>query len=358
MTNGNVIELRKLPPGPSSDNEDPDAFVQWFISWMGRFFDETQIIIDVGSQRGVKKGDYFAVIQSQTQIKNLTGEELGNLQEEGSLIKVAEVHPKFSVCTLEEYRYRDHIDALPKILSQFADKDGNIDIEEHLDVIGPIVVGQQVFGIPQEEKAARDAIEELYSKTLSDAISGEEKSIYYREMARKADAFLLSYSQGYFASSALFQKGYAQFQLGEYQNAIGTFEFFLERYPFNVSAGGARDWVAKANNILQKEKATMSKERPTNIHNPWISGSFYLVAFVIVVVLLMVVANTLPLWALPIVIIGALLAISIIGAFQLRQDERLSQKNFLELMLMTFKRLPLISRGSNIPKDKSKDGST
>lgn len=356
MTNGNVIELRSLPPGPSSDIGDPDVFGRWFILWIARFFDETQIIIDVGSQRGVKKGDYFAIIQSQTQIKNLAGEELGNLQEEGSLIKVAEVHPKFSVCMLNSYRYGDHLDALSKILNQFADKDGYVNVEEHLDVMGPIIVGQQVVGVPQEEKAGRDAIEELYRKTLSDAISGEEKSIYYREMVRKAEDFLLSYSQGYFAPHALFQKGYAQFQLGEYQNAIETFEHFLERYPLNVSAKGARDWVAQASNLLQKEKATMSKERPPNIRNPWRSGSFYLVAFVIVIVLLLVAANTIPLLALPVVIIGALLAISIIGAFQLKQDERLSQKNFLELMLLTFKRLPLLSRGSNTPNDKSNNG--
>ena len=69
--------------------------------------------------------------------------------------------------------------------------------------------------------------------------------------------------------------------------------------------------------------------------------------------LLLVAANTIPLWILPVIVIGALLALSIIGAFQLRQDERLTQKNFLELMILTFKRLPLLTPGTNETNDKS-----
>lgn len=50
------------------------------------------------------------------------------------------------------------------------------------------------------------------------------------------------------------------------------------------------------------------------------------------------------LWALPIVIIGAILAMSIIGAFQLRQDERLNEDNFLKLMGLSFKNLLLLKK--------------
>jgi hypothetical protein len=38
----------------------------------------------------------------------------------------------------------------------------------------------------------------------------------------------------------------------------------------------------------------------------------------------------------------SLLAVSIVGAFQLRQDERLSEENFLKLMALSFKYLPWI----------------
>lgn len=346
MATATVIELRNLPPGFSSYLEESgidqtkvesvELFAQWLLEWIRRFFDETQIVIDAGSDEGVTYGDYFVSIQNQTQIKGLSGEELGELEDEGSLIKVVEVRPKFSVCALEAYSYEDHLAALPKVLEQFADKDGTINVDDHLSTVGPLVVGQHVIGIPQEETAGRDAIEELYGQTLSDALSDEEKFVYYRQMIRAADNFLLSHSQGYFAPDALFQKGYAQFQLAEYQNAVETFENFIEKYPFHVSAKGARDWRVRAEQRLRRQRDMTRKEKAkaAKNHNPWVSGSFYLAAFLIVAALLLVAANTIPSWALPIVVIGALLAVSIIGAFQLRQDEGLSQKNFLELMMV------------------------
>jgi len=92
----------------------------------------------------------------------------------------------------------------------------------------------------------------------------------------------------------------------------------------------------------------MSK-RPT-YRNPWVSGSFYLAAMVIVVTLFLVAAKTVHFVVLPIVIIGALLIVSIIGAFQLRQDESLSEKNFLTLMFLTFKQFPFICKKDSTKK--------
>ena len=46
-----------------------------------------------------------------------------------------------------------------------------------------------------------------------------------------------------------------------------------------------------------------------------------------------------------VVIIGALLAIGVLGAMQLRNDDRLSEESFLKLMIESYKRLPLL-RGS------------
>jgi internalin A len=43
-----------------------------------------------------------------------------------------------------------------------------------------------------------------------------------------------------------------------------------------------------------------------------------------------------------VVIIGALLAIGVIGAMQLRNDDRLSEESFLKLMIESYKRLPLL----------------
>ena len=78
--------------------------------------------------------------------------------------------------------------------------------------------------------------------------------------------------------------------------------------------------------------------------NPWRSGSFYLVTLVIILALLAVIGTYVSWYALPIVIVGALLAIAIVGALQLRQDKGLSEANFLDLMIETYKRMPLLKR--------------
>jgi hypothetical protein len=77
-------------------------------------------------------------------------------------------------------------------------------------------------------------------------------------------------------------------------------------------------------------------------NNPWISGSFYLIAAVIILSLLLVAAKMISIIALPIIIIGGLIIFSVIGAYQLRNDEKLSEKSFLELMQLSFKQIPFI----------------
>ena len=81
--------------------------------------------------------------------------------------------------------------------------------------------------------------------------------------------------------------------------------------------------------------------------SPWSTGSFYLVALVVVATLLLIMGRTVNLIALPIVLIGALLGLSIIGALQLRHDEKLSDKSFLELMRLSVRSLPLLRRGKS-----------
>ena len=89
----------------------------------------------------------------------------------------------------------------------------------------------------------------------------------------------------------------------------------------------------------------LGQQTASNIaRSSWVSGSFYLSAIVILIALFLVVAKTVNFVVLPIVIIGGLLAVSLLGALQLRMDANLSEKNFIELMAFTLKQLPLICK--------------
>jgi hypothetical protein len=97
--------------------------------------------------------------------------------------------------------------------------------------------------------------------------------------------------------------------------------------------------------VAQSLVETTSRRRNTSYQkNPWISGSFYLAAMVVLVTLFLIVAKSLSISVLPIVIVGSLISVSIVGAFQLRHDKSLSEKNFLSLMLLTFKQIPFMRR--------------
>jgi hypothetical protein len=81
--------------------------------------------------------------------------------------------------------------------------------------------------------------------------------------------------------------------------------------------------------------------------NPWIAGSFYLFAVVVLMTLLAVISVNVPFYVLVLVFIGGLLTIAIIGALQLRNDRSLSEENFLILMVESLKRIPLFRGGGS-----------
>lgn len=98
---------------------------------------------------------------------------------------------------------------------------------------------------------------------------------------------------------------------------------------------------------LNTGEGTMTIGRPAKAtktlrSNPWVSGSFYLTVVVVLLVVLLVMARTVSPWLLPVVLVAGVLLACVIGAFQLRNDDKLSERNFLQLMRMTFKELPLI----------------
>lgn len=90
--------------------------------------------------------------------------------------------------------------------------------------------------------------------------------------------------------------------------------------------------------------------KPTK-NNPWTAGSFYLVAFVIIVGGLIATCKFLPAWTIAPVLIALVLLVIVIGALQLKNDDRLSEKSFVELMKLAMKRLFLLKRSKSDGSD-------
>lgn len=114
--------------------------------------------------------------------------------------------------------------------------------------------------------------------------------------------------------------------------------------------------------ILKAYKASLAKEldsreaalrvtvaKSTPPPNPWVSGSFYLAVTVVLLTLLLVISTTVPWWAFPLVVLGGLIGVTVVGAFQLRHDSALSEEGFLSLMLATLRQLPLLRIAARKP---------
>ena len=77
--------------------------------------------------------------------------------------------------------------------------------------------------------------------------------------------------------------------------------------------------------------------RPPTRRGPWLSGSFYLIAMLVIGVLVVFAARLVHPAALPVVILGAVFAVSVVGIFQLVQDGALSEKTFSNLLLVALR---------------------
>jgi hypothetical protein len=98
-----------------------------------------------------------------------------------------------------------------------------------------------------------------------------------------------------------------------------------------------KDYIGKSNLKIMK-------------NNPWISGSFYVFVSIVAIAGLAVLSNNVSWVALPIIIIGGILLIGIIGALQLKNDDKLKDDSFVKLIIETYKRLPLLK--NTTPKNK------
>jgi len=117
--------------------------------------------------------------------------------------------------------------------------------------------------------------------------------------------------------------------------------------------------LARPKNVVIEPVVTVSDNRVhisnmdknTKPQSPWAAGSFYLAALLSIASLFLVIARTVNVFVFPIVLIGSMLGVSIIGAFQLKNDSHLNDKGFLELMGLAIRSLPFLKRSNN--KDKT-----
>jgi internalin A len=80
------------------------------------------------------------------------------------------------------------------------------------------------------------------------------------------------------------------------------------------------------------------------VRSAWANGSFYVFTFAVVIAGLAVLARTVSPYVLGGLLIAGLIFVPLIGVLQLKQDDRVSEKGFLELMKMVIGQLPLVGK--------------
>ncbi|WP_062294874.1 COR domain-containing protein [Nostoc piscinale] len=101
----------------------------------------------------------------------------------------------------------------------------------------------------------------------------------------------------------------------------------------------------EGNNIMtEPQKPDESSKSEVQVTLPWAfrNGMFYLFVCVVVFTIVGTLGGSLPFHYLALTIIGTGIFIILIGVLQLRQDDRLSEENFVELTVRVIKQFPLI----------------
>lgn len=100
-------------------------------------------------------------------------------------------------------------------------------------------------------------------------------------------------------------------------------------------------------------RETSAQKAKPDLSNPWLSGSFYLFAVVVLLLVLAAINVYMSWYTLIPILIACVLMIVVIGVLQLRNDKNLSEANFVRLIVEAFKRLSLFGIDS-LPEKKLK----
>ncbi|MEM7066928.1 MAG: COR domain-containing protein, partial [Cyanobacteria bacterium P01_B01_bin.77] len=111
-----------------------------------------------------------------------------------------------------------------------------------------------------------------------------------------------------------------------------------QAFPEVAASDGKKIRTSQSSGMIVRTK------RLGQSQNPWSSGFFYLFSLSVIATVFAAVSHFVAWYILPVVIVGTLLAIGIVGALQLRQDNRFSEENFLILLIEAYKQLPFLPR--------------
>lgn len=87
------------------------------------------------------------------------------------------------------------------------------------------------------------------------------------------------------------------------------------------------------------DKPIKTKPMKPEKNNPWLAGSFYLLAYAMIVVGLILIVKYVPGLLVAPAFIALILLVITIGVLQLKNDDQLKEKSFVELMKLVMKRL-------------------
>lgn len=142
-----------------------------------------------------------------------------------------------------------------------------------------------------------------------------------------------------------------KFSVKELLDGVEEFSSRIKRRERDLHEGGFPKHMPEEITTKPQRPAPPSKNNPVGSLMPFVFG------FVIVLAAIIVAAIAISNWVsvtaavmTSIFILATLLAIGVVGAMQLRNDELLSESNFLKLMIESYRRLPLLRGQSESDK--------
>ncbi|MBW4523291.1 MAG: leucine-rich repeat domain-containing protein, partial [Scytolyngbya sp. HA4215-MV1] len=100
--------------------------------------------------------------------------------------------------------------------------------------------------------------------------------------------------------------------------------------------------IQQGSHIMNPPPESTPPEKPVLLPSAFRNGMFYLLAAEVIFCLVAIFAGSLPLPSLIVVVIATVLIFVLIGVFQLRADDRLSEKTTGELVTLVIEQLPVL----------------